>query len=158
MVEHATENRSVGGSIPPLGTAPLKHLAAGPTGASADSDRLTLYHDGACPLCRREVAHYQRQDGAGRLAFVDVADARAILAPGLDRSAAMSRFHVRLPDGRLVSGAAGFVAVWRQLPGWRWLARGADLPGVLPVLEVGYRLSLLVRPRLSRLVGRLARD
>jgi hypothetical protein len=27
LVEHATENRSVGGSIPPLGTIPINHLA-----------------------------------------------------------------------------------------------------------------------------------
>jgi hypothetical protein len=34
LVEHATENRSVGGSIPPLGTIPLPLtplFAAGPT-------------------------------------------------------------------------------------------------------------------------------
>src|SRR5215212_5794550 len=32
LVEHATENRSVGGSIPPLGTIPFNELASLPSG------------------------------------------------------------------------------------------------------------------------------
>ncbi len=117
-------------------------------------DRLTLYHDGACPLCRREIALYRRRDGARNLRFVDVADPASEMASGLDRTAAGARFHVRLPDGRLVSGAAGFVVVWRQLRGWRWLARCADLPGMMSLLEAGYRASLVVRPPLARIVAR----
>jgi hypothetical protein len=40
------------------------------------------------------------------------------------------------------------------LPGWRWAARVAALPGVLPTLELGYRLFLPIRPYISRLAGR----
>lgn len=118
--------------------------------------KLIVYHDGSCPLCAREIAMYRRQTGAEHLAFVDAADEASLVGPGLDRGSALSRFHVRLPDGRLVSGAAGFVAVWRRLRGWRWLARLADLPGATALLEVGYRASLTIRPRLARLVGKFA--
>lgn len=63
----------------------------------------------------------------------------------------MARFHVIAPDGQVLSGAAAFIEVWRGLPGWRWLARPADLPGVEPVLEVTYRAFLKVRPAMVRL-------
>ncbi len=121
------------------------------------NDKITLYHDGSCPLCRREIDHYRRQAGADGLAFVDVSDPRATVGPDLDRAGAMARFHVRMPDGTLRSGAAGFLAVWRRLPRWRWLAGLARVPGVLPLLEAGYRLSLPVRPVLARALARRAR-
>lgn len=113
----------------------------------------TVYFDGACPLCRAEIGHYRGRDRAGALRFVDVAATGAELPAGLTRAQALGRFHVRAGDGRLLSGAAAFVELWSQLPGWRRAARVARLPGVLAALEGGYRLFLLVRPLLARLVG-----
>lgn len=110
----------------------------------------TVYYDGSCPLCRAEIAHYRSCRGAEAVDFVDVSGPDAAPGSDLTRREAMARLHVRLPDGRLVSGAEGFLAVWRALPGWRWLARIGSLPLVLPVLEIGYRMFLPVRPLLSR--------
>lgn len=117
----------------------------------------TVYFDGSCALCRAEIGHYRRADAAGDLCFIDVS-ARDVAPPdGLTRAQVLGRFHVRASDGRVVSGAAAFVEVWSRLPRWRWAARAASLPGVLMVLELGYRAFLPVRPFLSRLTGRILR-
>jgi predicted DCC family thiol-disulfide oxidoreductase YuxK len=113
--------------------------------------RTTVLYDGSCPLCTAEIGLYRDRDGEGRLHLVDVSAPGAALPQGLDREAAMARFHVIAPDGQVLSGAAAFIEVWRGLPGWRWLARPADLPGVEPVLEVTYRAFLKVRPAMVRL-------
>ena len=114
---------------------------------------LTVYYDGACPLCAAEIAHYRKQKGAERLCFRDVAEeAAGPPAPDLTQAQAMARFHARDSDGLLLSGAAAFAAVWGLLPRWRWAARLAALPGALAVLEAGYRLFLPVRPALAALV------
>lgn len=117
-----------------------------------------VYFDGSCPLCRAEIAHYKRQVGADAISFVDVSAPEADLPAELSREQAMARFHVRDANGDLVSGARAFVSVWRVLPRWRWAARLASIPGVTPLLELGYRLFLPVRPMLSALAGRLARQ
>lgn len=111
---------------------------------------VTVYFDGACPLCRREIAHYQRSDRAAALCFVDVSAPGAPTPVGVDRRLALARFHVLAGDGRVVSGAAGFVELWSLLPGWHWAARLARVSGVLWLLELGYRLFLPLRPGLAR--------
>jgi predicted DCC family thiol-disulfide oxidoreductase YuxK len=114
----------------------------------------TVYHDGACPLCRREIAFYRRRAGANAIRWVDVADAdNADLGLGLDAAQAISRFHVRLGDGQLRSGAAGFAALWSALPGFRWAGRIAGAPPILWALELGYRAFLRIRPWLQRRVS-----
>lgn len=123
--------------------------------APREDDTLTVLYDGGCPLCRREIAHVQglaqRQGDAG-LCFVDISADAACVAD--ERAALLARFHVQRGDGTRLDGAAAFVAMWQRLPGWRWLARLARLPGAMPLLEAGYRGFLRVRPAMQQLARR----
>ncbi|MFA9216164.1 MAG: thiol-disulfide oxidoreductase DCC family protein [Sphingomonadaceae bacterium] len=111
-----------------------------------DSSPATLYYDGACPVCSREIAMYQRQAGADGVRWVDVTQCAASeLGAGLTREAAMARLHLRQPDGTLVSGAQAFTALWRVLPAWAWLGRLLSSRPTLWLLELGYRSFLGVR-------------
>lgn len=114
--------------------------------------KLTVLYDGACPLCRREIAVYQGLQADAPVCFADVSDPATELPAMTPRDQLLARFHVRHADGRLDSGAAAFVALWARLPGWRVLAWLARLPGVLWVMERVYRGFLRVRPVLQRRV------
>jgi predicted DCC family thiol-disulfide oxidoreductase YuxK len=111
----------------------------------------TVFFDGSCPLCRREIAFYQRQRGADGIDWQDVSSMSgdACVAPGLDCASAMKRFHVRTPTGELKSGAAAFAELWTWLPAFAWAGRLARLPGIAHVLELAYRAFLPVRPWLQ---------
>nr|WP_254448103.1 DCC1-like thiol-disulfide oxidoreductase family protein [Ruegeria arenilitoris] len=87
------------------------------------------------------------------MSFVDVSKADANFGNDLTRQQAMDRFHVRLPDGKLVSGARGFTLLWDTLPKWRWLARLTRMPGITPMAELAYRVFLPLRPVLSRIAS-----
>jgi predicted DCC family thiol-disulfide oxidoreductase YuxK len=89
--------------------------------------KLTTFYDGGCPLCSKEIDHYRRLDRERRVRWVDITDAGDELsAAGLDVETAMRRLHVREADGRMLSGAPAFVAIWRRLPRYRWLARAVE--------------------------------
>ena len=112
-------------------------------------DALTVMFDGSCPLCRREISLYQSLDPLQAVSWRDVSRETEGLSPA-EQSRYMARFHVQLEDGRLVSGAAAFVTLWRVMPGWRWLGWAAQLPGVTGALELAYRAFLRLRPFLQR--------
>ncbi|MEX0337967.1 MAG: thiol-disulfide oxidoreductase DCC family protein [Arenibacterium sp.] len=121
---------------------------------TAEAPELTVYFDGACPLCTIEIDHYKAQTGAEKIRFVDASAPGAELGADLSPEQALARFHVRDRNGALCSGAAGFASIWQVLPKWRWLARITRLPGVLWMMECGYRGFLPLRPILAWCVSR----
>ncbi|MBW6526349.1 DUF393 domain-containing protein [Sphingomonas sp. RHCKR7] len=115
--------------------------------------RVTVWHDGACPLCQREVALMRRLDRRGRIRFVDATTAGTC---PLDRATMLARFHAQEAGGPIVSGAEAFATMWRAIPLLRPLGLAARRPAVLALLERLYRRFLRVRPRLQRWAGRAA--
>ena len=112
---------------------------------------LTVWFDGDCPLCLREIALMRRLDRAKAIRFVDATDADASCP--VDRADLLTRFHAR-EDGVLLSGATAFAAMWRAIPVLRPLGLIARRRWVLALLERAYRAFLRVRPRLQRFVAR----
>lgn len=111
---------------------------------------LTIFYDGGCPLCAREIAFYRRRAGADRLAWIDVATWRAEEGVGgLSKAAALARFHVMTADGRLFQGGRAFAHLWRALPAFRLLGWLGLSPPVAWLLDRGYDWFLLRRPRLQ---------
>lgn len=115
--------------------------------ANGRPNACTVYFDGSCPLCRKEIDYYQRSGAGERLAYVDVsASGPETVAPDLDRARAMKRFHVRRPDGKLVSGTAAFGTVWQQVPGWQLAGTLVQLPVIRHLGDVVYWQYLRFRP------------
>lgn len=114
--------------------------------------RLKVWYDGACPLCRREVALMQRLDRRRAIDFIDIAPADAAALCPLDRTEMLARFHSE-ENGVLLSGAAAFAAMWRAIPLLRPLGWAARAPLILRGLDYLYGKFLRHRPRLIRWLG-----
>lgn len=115
--------------------------------------QLVVWHDGGCPLCRREIGLMRWLDRRDAIDFVDVAETQARDYP-VDRRALLARFHAR-ENGQLLSGGAAFAAMWRAIPVLRPLGLAARNVVVLALLEKLYGGFLRVRPKLQRLALRL---
>ena len=124
-------------------------LMSGPSTAATDRRSLTVWYDGDCPICTAEIGLIRRLDRASAIEFVDLS------LPGgcpTDRAARLARLHAQPRGGRMVSGAAAFVAMWRVLPPLRPLATLASPPPLLWLLERAYLVFLKVRPTLQAIV------
>ncbi|MEK6205889.1 MAG: DUF393 domain-containing protein [Amylibacter sp.] len=108
--------------------------------------KVKIFYDGSCPLCLAEIGYYKRADTNDDLCLIDVSSDEFLGDVQITQQAAMARFHVRMADGQQVSGARGFVEVWRVIPSWNWLAKITSVPGAVPVLEILYRVFLRARP------------
>ena len=104
---------------------------------------LLVWYDGACPLCLREISLMRRLDTAGAITFIDAA--RPDTTCPIRRAQLLERFHAE-EDGRLLSGAAAFAAMWRAIPRLRPFGLAARNRLVLAVLERLYLLFLRARP------------
>ncbi|MEL6873220.1 MAG: DUF393 domain-containing protein [Pseudomonadota bacterium] len=119
--------------------------------SSATTTPATVYFDGGCPLCRREIAFLEKRAEPGHLRFEDVSAtvAEDALGSDLDRCDALKRMHVREADGTLVSGARAFLVMWKAVPAARPFVRVLSVPPFPTLLEGAYRVFLKLRPALQ---------
>ncbi len=120
-------------------------------------DHVTVFFDGQCPLCAREIGFYQRQKGAEGVKWVDVTTApQEALPTGLTQKDALARFHVLSAGGELVSGGQAFTTLWLSLPAFRWGGRLLQARFLAGLLEMAYRVFLPCRPLLQRCLTRIS--
>jgi predicted DCC family thiol-disulfide oxidoreductase YuxK len=119
----------------------------------ANSKTITVFFDGACPLCRCEIAFYRRRSGADDITWIDVSrSAENDILPGLTRGEALARFHVINAEGKLVSGGEAFACLWAALPGFQRLGKYFHARPLLWILNHAYNLVLNIRPFLQTVV------
>lgn len=107
-----------------------------------------VFFDGGCPVCRREIGWYAGLRGGETIRWVDISgDLAGIsgLPVGVSQEALLRRFTIRRHDGAVVSGGAGFIAVWRALALTRPLGLAVDHAAGRWLAERAYRLFLRIR-------------
>lgn len=112
---------------------------------------LTVFFDGACPICAREIALMKRMDQQRQLEFNDFSAVDYDLASIDVSPAELGRIiHARWADGRVISGVEVFRAMWEAV-GLGMLARLSRLSLLEPMVLRAY--AWFARNRL-RLTGR----
>lgn len=107
-----------------------------------------LYND-ACPVCRKEIRHYAgiSEKDALLIRYDDLNDTALLAEWGISADLAARRLHVR-KNGELLDGIPAFIALWQEIPRYRWLARLVGLPGVRTLATLVY--DYILAPALYR--------
>ncbi|AHZ86164.1 DUF393 domain-containing protein [Bdellovibrio bacteriovorus] len=118
---------------------------------STSHSGITVYYDGLCQLCSREIAHYRKLEGAENIAFVDITssgfDANT---EGLDPHKIHKSLHVRDSEGQIFTGVEAFIVIWTQLRSLKKIVPFVSFAPVKKTLEAGYFLFAKIRPLLPR--------
>ena len=119
---------------------------------STVAPKATVYHDGECPLCNKEVAMMQKIDVAKAIKWVDISkDKQALVDAGISYQQAMDRIHVADQSQQMITGVAGFITVWQHLPYYRRLVPIIKhTPFLLPLMERVYTFFTKYRLRLTK--------
>jgi len=114
-------------------------------------EQRTVFFDGACHLCAREIAHYKRIDRAHALSYIDIS--KSGFNAGryeLDAKQVRRHLHVLLPNGEWAVGVAGFQAIWDVIPSLQWLASISRRPIIYWIMTRAYAVFAAIRPFLPR--------
>ena len=117
--------------------------------------RLTVWFDGGCPLCTREIALFRKLDQRKAIHFEDVSGPNPSCP--IDAAQLLTRFHSQEAGQPIVSGAAAFAAMWRAISLLRPFGELARAPAIMWALEKIYLVFLVLRPRLQKLAKQTSR-
>lgn len=108
---------------------------------------LTLYVDGACPLCAREIIWLRRHASQARLILLDISAAGFVCT---ERSLEQLRrvLHARTANGDWLIGLDATYWSWRAAGLGHWAAPLGWKP-LRPLLLLAYWLFSLARPHLG---------
>ena len=119
--------------------------------------KLTIFFDGECPLCKREVDFLESRNQKGYLRFIDInsSDFYLDLKYGITYKQAMERIHALKSDGSLTKAIRLFQEAY-DLIGLGRVYASSKLPVIdiliyfIYQLWVKYRLEITFRPYIKK--------
>jgi|TARA_A100001011_G_scaffold275_1_gene358 predicted DCC family thiol-disulfide oxidoreductase YuxK len=123
-----------------------------------NTPKLTIFFDGGCPLCKREVDFLQSKNQEGALSFIDIntSDFSSDLKYGITYKQAMDRIHAMKSDGSVIKDIKVFQEAY-SLIGLGWIYAPTKLPILDKFIEfiyglwAKYRLKITFRPSIEKL-------
>lgn len=99
----------------------------------------SIFYDGGCGLCQREIRHYQRLDKTGAIEWVDIYEnPQSLQAHGIEYMDAMAVMHGINKNGEIEKGVGNFISIWQNIDRYQWIARCIIRFRLLGVLQSFY--------------------
>ena len=121
------------------------------------SVKLTIFFDGGCPLCKREVDFMNSRNNEGYLRFIDINNSNFSFDKyGITYKQAMERIHALKSDGSMIKDIHVFREAY-TLIGLGWIYAPTKLPIIDKFIALiygvwaKYRLKITFRPSIEKL-------
>ena len=114
-------------------------------------NKLSVYFDGLCHLCSREIEHYKKVPGNENLKFIDITNPQFdCVLEGLNPIDVHQYMHVKDTKGEIFIKVDAFIEIWKRLPRYRFAVRIAQMKIVRPFMNIGYWCFATIRPYLPK--------
>lgn len=102
---------------------------------------ITVFYDGQCGLCSKEINHYRKVAPEGVFDWRDLTESDdALKRQGISLAEGLKILHLVDHLGNVHKGIDAFIVIWQQMKGWRLLAVFVSLPIIKPLSSYAYKL------------------
>lgn len=100
---------------------------------------ITVFYDGKCGLCSREINHYRKIAPPNIFDWQDITESNERLQQeGISLVNGLKILHAKDTQGQLHLGVDAFILIWKQLKRWQVLAKFIALPLIYPLAKFAY--------------------
>ena len=101
---------------------------------------ITVFYDGKCGLCSKEINHYRKIAPNGIFDWQDITKSTDDLKKeGISLPQGLKLLHAKDDNGQLHVGVDAFILIWKQLKLWRILAAVVAFPIIRQTTNIAYR-------------------
>lgn len=101
---------------------------------------ITVFYDGKCALCAREINYYRKISPKGIFNWQDITEsADELKKEGISLSEGLKLLRAKDDAGQLHVGVDAFILIWKQLRRWHILAAFVALPIIRRIANTAYR-------------------
>ena len=100
---------------------------------------ITVYYDGKCGLCSKEINHYKNIAPENIFIWCDIAsEPGPFTSKGYSLSEGLKNLHAEDHAGKFHIGVDAFILIWRELKYWKFLAIIVSLPLIKSIANFFY--------------------
>lgn len=101
---------------------------------------ITVFYDGKCGLCSKEINHYRKIAPSNIFNWQNITEsADELNKEGISLSEGLRLLHAKDEEGLVHVGVDAFILIWKQLRRWRVLAFLVGLPIIRQIANTAYR-------------------
>lgn len=102
---------------------------------------ITVFYDGKCGLCSKEINHYRKIAPSNIFNWQDITEsADELNQEGITLAEGLRLLHAKDNSGQIHVGVDAFILIWKQLSRWRVLAFLVGLPIIRHIANAAYRV------------------
>jgi len=102
---------------------------------------ITVFYDGQCGLCSKEIDYYRRIAPNGVFDWQDITkSAENLNHEGVSLAEGLKYLHAKDNKDQIQIGVDAFILIWKQLKRWRLLALLVGFPLIRPSASYAYRM------------------
>lgn len=100
---------------------------------------ITVYYDGICSLCSKEISYYKKIANKEKFDWQDITkSSEGLNQHGYSLEQGLKKLHVKDSSGNFHIGVDAFIIIWRNLPYWKLLSHLVSLPIIYQIAKFAY--------------------